>query len=153
MRCKDIITASIPWRPDEYDNHIQVGDWIGNPTPGMGNPLDWVYLVLELTRDKASAFEFKKTTLNGRIQAITQQALMISTVGYCAIKVLSQEKPGAIFKVARDPPTPGKNPPLYWIFETGFIQISHGTLASGTGEPARLWEMHPFSITPPKGAI
>ncbi|CAM6016021.1 unnamed protein product [Sphagnum balticum] len=51
-RCWDIITASIPWCPDEHDSHIQVGDWIGNPTPGTGNPLDWVYLVLAHTRGK-----------------------------------------------------------------------------------------------------
>jgi hypothetical protein len=71
-RCRDIMTASIPWRPDEYDSHIQVGDWIGNPTPDTGNPLDWVYLVLELTQGKASVLEFKRTTLTGRIQATNQ---------------------------------------------------------------------------------
>jgi hypothetical protein len=30
MRGKDIITASIPWSPDEFDFHIKVGDWIAN---------------------------------------------------------------------------------------------------------------------------
>jgi hypothetical protein len=39
-RCKDIITANIPWRPDKYANHIQAGDWIGSPAPNSGNPLD-----------------------------------------------------------------------------------------------------------------
>ncbi len=121
MRCRDIITASIPWRPDEYESHIQVGDWIGNPAPSTGNPLDWVYLVLELTRDKASVIEFKKTTFNGRIQAATQQALTISTANYRVIRILSQEKPGATLKVARELPTPSKKPPLYWIFETWSI--------------------------------
>jgi hypothetical protein len=43
MRGRDIITASIPWRPDEHDFHIKIGDWIANPTPDTGNPLDWVY--------------------------------------------------------------------------------------------------------------
>jgi hypothetical protein len=81
-----------------------------------------VYLVLELTRDKVSVLEFKKSTLNSRIQVTTHQALTISTVDYRTIRVLSQEKPGATLKVARDLPTPSKNPPLYWIFETGFIQ-------------------------------
>jgi hypothetical protein len=121
-QCRDIIRASIPWRLDEYDSHIQVGDWIGSPTPGTGNPLDRVYLVLEHTQDKASVIEFKKITPNSRIQAMTQQALTISTANYRTVKVLSQKKPGATLKMARDPPTPGKKPPMYWIFETGFIQ-------------------------------
>ncbi len=47
---------------------------------------------------------------------------MISTANYRPVRVLCEEKPGTIFKVARDPPTPGKKPPLYWIFETRFIQ-------------------------------
>jgi hypothetical protein len=63
----DIIKSNIPWRPDEYDCHFRVGDWIANPTPNAGNPLDWVYLVFELTRDKAIVIEFKKTMTNGRI--------------------------------------------------------------------------------------
>jgi hypothetical protein len=51
-----------------------------------------------------------------------QQALTISTRNYCTIRVLSQEKPNATLKVARDPLAPSKKAPLYWIFETGFIQ-------------------------------
>jgi len=51
-RCRDIITNSIPWRPDEYDCLIRVGDWIGKPTPCSSNTLEWVYLVLECTLDK-----------------------------------------------------------------------------------------------------
>jgi hypothetical protein len=72
-----------------------------------------VYLVLEHTQDKANVIEFKKITLNGRIQATTQQAPTISMANYCTVRVLSQEKPSATLKVARDPPTPCKNPPLY----------------------------------------
>jgi hypothetical protein len=48
-----------------------------------------VYLVLELTRNKASVIEFNKTTPNGYIQAIAHQALMISTVNYRLVKVFS----------------------------------------------------------------
>ncbi len=29
------ITASIPWRPDELNNQIQVGDWINKPDPNL----------------------------------------------------------------------------------------------------------------------
>jgi len=70
-RCKDVITASIPWRPDEYTSHIQVGDWISNPTPNPGTPLDWVYFAFESARGKANVIEFKKIAPNGRIQATT----------------------------------------------------------------------------------
>jgi hypothetical protein len=66
-RARDIITNSIPWRQDEYDSLIRVGDRIGKSTPGAGNTLDWVYLVLESTSDKANAIEFKKVTLNSRL--------------------------------------------------------------------------------------
>jgi hypothetical protein len=123
-RCRNIITASIPWRPDEYNSHIQVSDWISSPTPGMGNPLDWVYLVLEHTRDKASVIEFKKITINDRIQAMTQQALMISTANYRTVRILSQQKPGATLKVAKDPPAPGKKPPLTRFLKHGSSRIS-----------------------------
>jgi len=88
-KSRDIITASIPWRPDEYDYHIQVGDWIGKPSPSTGNPFDWVYLVLELTRGKTNVIEFKKTSHNGRIQTSALQALTISTANYQAIIVFS----------------------------------------------------------------
>jgi hypothetical protein len=39
-RCKEIIIASIPWRPDESISHPQAGDWISNLTPSSGAPLD-----------------------------------------------------------------------------------------------------------------
>jgi len=111
--CRDIITTSIQWRPDEYDSHIQVGDWIGNLTPSIGNPLDWVYHVLAHTHGKAEALEFQKLMLDGRIQATSQQVHTIPTANYRTVRVLHQEKPGATLKVARDPPTPGKKPLLY----------------------------------------
>jgi hypothetical protein len=96
--------SSIPWRPDEYDCHIRVGDWIANPTPNSSNPLDKV--------------EFKKTTTNGHIQSTSLQAITITTADYRSIIVLSQEKPGATLKVAREPSAQSKNPLLYWIFDT-----------------------------------
>jgi hypothetical protein len=87
-RCRDIITASIPWRPDEHDSHIQVGDWIGNPTLDTGNPLDWVYHVLAHTRGKAEALEFQKLTLDDRIQATSQQIHTIPTTNYRMVRIL-----------------------------------------------------------------
>jgi hypothetical protein len=77
-----------------------------------------MYIVLKYTRDKANVIEFKKITPNDRIQATTRQAL----TNYRPVKVLSQDKPGIILKVAKDPSALGKKPPLYWIFETGLIQ-------------------------------
>jgi hypothetical protein len=73
--------------------------------------------VLEHTRDKASVIKLKKITLNNRIQATTQQTLMISTANYRTVRVLSQEKPGATLKVARDLPALGTKPP-----STGFLK-------------------------------
>jgi hypothetical protein len=48
--------------------------------------------------------------------------LTLSTANYHPVRVLSQEKSVTILKVARDPLAIGKKPPLYWIFETRFIQ-------------------------------
>jgi hypothetical protein len=42
-------------------------------------------------------------------------------VDYRSVRILSQEKPGATLKVAREPPVPCKNSPLYWIFDKRFI--------------------------------
>jgi hypothetical protein len=41
---------------------------------------------------------------------------------YHPVRVLSQERFGTTLKVAKDPPTPGKKPSFYWMFETRFIQ-------------------------------
>jgi hypothetical protein len=35
--------------------------------------------------------------------------------------MLAQERHGATLKLAKDLLPPGKKPPIYWIFETGFI--------------------------------
>ncbi|CAM6076475.1 unnamed protein product [Sphagnum tenellum] len=137
-RCRDIITTSIPWRPNEYDNHIWVGNWIGTPTPGTGNPLDWVYLVFEHTRDKANVIEFKKIKFDNHIQATAQQTLIISMANYRTIIVLSQEKLGATLKVVRDPPALGKSPPYIGSLKRGSSRTSHGTPTNGTGNPTRL---------------
>jgi hypothetical protein len=39
-RCKEAITASIPWRPDECASHPQPGEWINIPNPNPASPLD-----------------------------------------------------------------------------------------------------------------
>jgi hypothetical protein len=120
--CKDIITTSIPWRPDTYINYAQVGDWINNIVPNTGAPFDWVYYVLDSTASKVNVIEFQKISPSGRIQATSHQALTLSTENYLPVRVLSQEKQGAALRVAKEPLTPGKKALLYWVFESGFIK-------------------------------
>jgi hypothetical protein len=119
---RELIVNSIPWRPNEHDCLIREGDWIRKSSPGSSNMLDWVYMVLECTSATAKAIEFKKVTPSGRLQVTTNHPLTISTSNYHTVRVLSQEYLGAAFKVAREPPVPGKKPHLYWIHDTGFIQ-------------------------------
>jgi hypothetical protein len=39
-KCKEAITASIPWCPDECASHLQPGEWIDIPNPNPASPLD-----------------------------------------------------------------------------------------------------------------
>jgi len=41
--------------------------------------------------------------------------------GYEPVRVLAQDGHGAMLRPAKDLLLPGKKPPIYWIFETGFI--------------------------------
>jgi hypothetical protein len=107
------ITTSIPWRPDELNNRIQAGDWISKPDPSLCTSPDWIYYVLEPHRGTAKAIEFKKITPSGLIQATTHTTITFSTKGYRLVRILSQDKHGSTLKVARDAPTPGKNPLIY----------------------------------------
>jgi hypothetical protein len=87
--CRETITSSIPWCPDEHECHIRAGDWITNPTPNAGSPLDWVYIVLELAGVTITVLEFQKILPGGYIQATTNQAIKISTVNLRLIRVFS----------------------------------------------------------------
>ncbi len=69
----------------------------------------------------ASAKELKKISSAGRIQATSPHDVTISFEGYKPVRVLTQEGYGATLKLAKDVPPPGKKPPIYWIFESGFI--------------------------------
>lgn len=112
-KCKEDIAASIPWRPDEHAKQPQPGEWIGTPNQNPTSPLDWVYLVLQSGRDTTEVIEYKRSTPGGRIQAMTHQNLQLATVSYRQVRILTQERPGSAFKVARDLPVPGKKPPLF----------------------------------------
>jgi hypothetical protein len=70
-QCKEGIIASIPWHLAESTNPPREGDWVSDPNPTSGAPLDWIYFVLNATSGQARAIEFKRTTPNGRIQATT----------------------------------------------------------------------------------
>jgi hypothetical protein len=118
----ETITTSIPWRPDEHEGLIRAGDWLANTLSRASNPLEWIYLVLEPTGETASVFEFQRITHEGRIQATTNQATRILTTKLHPVRVLSQQRPEATLKIAREPPAQGKAPLLYWIFEEGFIR-------------------------------
>jgi hypothetical protein len=122
-KCKEEIAESIPWRPDEYALQPQPGEWIGIPNQNPPPPhLDWVYQVLKAGRGTAEAIEYQRLDSGGCIQATSQQPIQLAMSNYRQVRILTQEKPGSTFKVARDPPAPGKKPPLFWIFESGFVQ-------------------------------
>jgi hypothetical protein len=74
-RCKEAITASIPWRLDECASHPQPREWISIPNPNPASPLDWVYFVLQSGRDTPDIIEYKKSAPGGRIQATTHQVI------------------------------------------------------------------------------
>ncbi len=92
------------------------------PPPGSSNSFEWVYLVIKCSPAMAKTIEFKKVTPSGCLQATTNQPFTIITSNYRQVRVLSQEYPGVVLKVAKDPPVPGKKPHLYWIHDMGFIQ-------------------------------
>jgi hypothetical protein len=121
-QCKEAIIASIPWRLEESSNTPKEGDWISNPTPPSGAPLDWIYFVLNATLGQAKAIEFKRNAPSGRIQASTNQVISIATGNLLPVRILAQEISGAYFKIAKELKTPSKKTPIFWIFETGFIQ-------------------------------
>ncbi len=121
-KCKDSIIASIPWLLTKSTSPLRNGDWISNPAPSDGAPLEWIYFILDVTPRQAKAIEFKRMTPNGRIQASTNQIISIATGDLRLVRILSQESSGATFKVAKELKTASKKTPTFWIFESGFIQ-------------------------------
>jgi hypothetical protein len=53
---------------------------------------------------------------------MSPQEVTFSLKGYHPIRVLMQERHGALLKIARELLAPTKPPPLFWIFESGFIE-------------------------------
>ncbi len=107
MNNSEIIIVNIPWNPSTYINRFQAGDWIGKRVFKNNIALAWVYHVTMVIP-------------TGLIRAVNSQVITLSFEGYHPIKVLSQEKHGTPFKVARELPSLTK-PPLFWIFESDFF--------------------------------
>jgi hypothetical protein len=121
-KCKETFIASIPWPLSEGTSPLKKGDWISDPEPLAGPPLEWIYFVLEATTSHARVVEFRRMTPEGRIQASTNQTISITTGSYLPVRILSQESARASLRIAKKLKTPNKKTPIFWIFESGFIQ-------------------------------
>jgi hypothetical protein len=118
---RSLIIASIPWDPATTTSKPIVGDWVSKKEAGQVTSLEWVYQITDITHTTASAKEFKRSSGAGRIQATSSHSTIIPLEGYTPVKVLAQEGHGATLKLAKDVLPPGKKPPIYWIFKSGFI--------------------------------
>jgi hypothetical protein len=108
---KEIIIANIPWNPATYTNRFQARDWINKKVSENNTTLAWVYHVTGVTVNTVQVVEFQRVTPIGLIRASNSQVITLSPEGYHPIRVLSQEKHGALFRVARELPSLTK-PPL-----------------------------------------
>jgi hypothetical protein len=120
-RNRDLIIASIPWDPTTSNSKPLVGDWVGKKGTGQIASPEWVYQITNITQTTANAKEFKNASRDGRIQATSSQNIIISLERYMPIRVLAQDDHGATLKLAKNLLLPSKKPPIYWIFESGFI--------------------------------
>ncbi len=98
-----------------------VGEWVSKKESDWIAPLDWVYQITDTNHVTASAKEFKRFSSAGRIQTTNSPDVIIPLEGYKPVRVLAQEGHVATLRLAKDVPPPGKKPPIYWIFESGFI--------------------------------
>jgi hypothetical protein len=117
---REIIIANIPWNLATYTNRFQAGDWISKRIFENNTALAWVYHVTRVTPNMVQAVEFQRVTPIGLIRAANSQVITLSPKGYHPIRVFSQERHGASFRVAKELPSLTK-PPLLWIFESSFI--------------------------------
>ncbi len=118
---RSLIIASIPWDPATITSKLIVRDWVSKKEAKQVTPPEWVYQIIDITHTTANAKEFKKSPDAGGIQATSSHNTIIPLEGYTPVRVLAQEGHGATLKLAKDVPSPGKKPPIYWIFEFGFI--------------------------------
>jgi len=118
---RNLIIANIPWDPATASNKPVVGDWVSTKEADRITLPEWVYQITDITHTTASAKEFKKSSNAGRIQATSSHNITIPLEGYTPVRVLVQDGHGATLRLAKDVPSPSKKPPIYWIFESGFI--------------------------------
>jgi hypothetical protein len=52
-KCKDSIIANILWLLTESTSPLRNGDWINDPAPLDGAPLEWIYFILDATPGRA----------------------------------------------------------------------------------------------------
>jgi len=119
---KDIIIESIPRRPDSFSSWAQLGDWVSNSAPRLGELLEWVYYVMDSLPDKVLALEFRRTSVSGQLRATSYQIHSLLHHNLSSVRVLSQERHNASLKVAKDPPFVNQKNTTFWIFESGFIE-------------------------------
>ncbi len=118
---RDLIVASIPWNPDTSSNKPRIGDWVSKKEANQTAPPEWVYQITDTNLTTASAKEFRKSSSAGRVQATNSHYTTIPFEGYEPVRVLAQDDHGTTLRLAKDLLPPGKKPPIYWIFESGFI--------------------------------
>jgi hypothetical protein len=118
---RNLIIDSNPWDPATANKKPVVGDWVSKKESDQTAPPEWVYQITDTTHASASAKEFKKLFSAGRIQATSSHDVIIPLEGYKPVRVFAQEGHGATLRLAKDVPPPRKRPPIYWIFESGFI--------------------------------
>jgi len=72
--------------------------------------------------DKVLALEFRRTSASAQLQAMSYQIHSDLHHNLLSVRVFSQERHGAFFKVARNPPSVNQKNTTFWIFESGFIE-------------------------------
>ncbi len=98
-----------------------VGDWVNKRDADQITLPKWVYQITEISHTTASVKEFRRSSSAGRIQATNSHSITIPLEGYTPVIVLAQDGHGATLRPAKDLLLPSKKPPIYWIFESGFI--------------------------------
>jgi len=118
---RDLIVASIPWNPTTSNSKPLRRDWVNKKEANQTAQPEWMYQITDTNLTTASAKEFRKSSSAGRVQATSSHCTIIPFDGYKPVRVLAQDGHGTTLRFAKDVLPLGKKPPIYWIFESGFI--------------------------------